>query len=100
LTIIERETVLTHLLSDRFIDKAVAQVWATLLDEGTYLCSLSTMHRIYYGNIMLPKSGDALPLIHHGRNQNWWLTDPVRSGHGTSPCSKVRVAVSGITFTS
>jgi len=22
------------------------QVWATLLDEGTYLCSISTMYRI------------------------------------------------------
>jgi hypothetical protein len=24
----------------------VAQVWATLLDEETYFCSMSTMHRI------------------------------------------------------
>ena len=34
------------LTSDRFVDKSVAQAWATLLDEGTYLCSMSTMHRI------------------------------------------------------
>ncbi|MBK6954500.1 MAG: transposase family protein [Actinomycetales bacterium] len=34
------------LTSDRFVDKSVAQTWATLLDEGTYLCSMSTMHRI------------------------------------------------------
>ena len=32
--------------SDRFVDKSVAQAWATLLDEGTYLCSMATMHRI------------------------------------------------------
>lgn len=29
-----------------FCDKSVAQTWATLLDEGTYLCSMSTMHRL------------------------------------------------------
>jgi putative transposase len=28
----------------------VAQAWATLLDEGTYLCSMSTMHRILRRN--------------------------------------------------
>ncbi|WP_443078753.1 hypothetical protein [Streptosporangium sp. NBC_01495] len=32
--------------SRRFIDKAPAQVWAVLLDEGTYLCSISTMYRL------------------------------------------------------
>lgn len=42
----EREKVLGVLTGVRFADKAVAQTWATLLDEGTYLCSMSTMHRI------------------------------------------------------
>lgn len=42
----EREQVLARLTSTRFADKSVAQTWATLLDEGTYLCSMSTMHRI------------------------------------------------------
>ncbi len=32
--------------SERFCDHAPAQVWATLLDEGTYLASISTMYRI------------------------------------------------------
>jgi putative transposase len=32
--------------AERFCDKAPAQIWATLLDEGTYLCSISTMYRI------------------------------------------------------
>jgi putative transposase len=32
--------------SERFCDKAPAQVWATLLDEGTYLASVSTMYRL------------------------------------------------------
>ena len=42
--------MLAVLTSDRFVDKSVAQAWATLLDEGTYLCSMSTMHRILRAN--------------------------------------------------
>lgn len=42
----ERAHVLAVLTGDRFADKSVAQAWATLLDEGSYLCSMSTMHRI------------------------------------------------------
>jgi putative transposase len=42
----ESARVLAELNSDRFADKSVGQCWATLLDEGTYLCSMSTMHRL------------------------------------------------------
>ena len=42
----EIEDVIEVLTSDRFADKAPEQVWAILLDEGTYLCSTSTMYRI------------------------------------------------------
>jgi transposase InsO family protein len=42
----ERGVVLEVLRSPRFVDKAPAQVWATLLDEGRYLCSISTMYRL------------------------------------------------------
>jgi len=38
--------VLAELDSERFCDQAPAQVWATLLDEGRYLCSISSMYRI------------------------------------------------------
>ena len=31
---------------ERFVDKAPAQVSATLLDEGMFLCSIRTMYRI------------------------------------------------------
>lgn len=46
LTDAEQAEVLAVLTSARFCDKSVAQTWATLLDEGTYLCSMSTMHRL------------------------------------------------------
>jgi putative transposase len=36
--------VVEVLHSDRFVDCAPAQVWATLLDEGRYLCSERTMY--------------------------------------------------------
>jgi putative transposase len=42
---VERHAVL-DLLHTRFIDQAPAQVHATLLDEGTYLCSPRTMYRV------------------------------------------------------
>ena len=42
----ERQTVLDTLHSERFIDQAPAQVHATLLDEGTYLCAPRTMYRL------------------------------------------------------
>jgi putative transposase len=42
----ECQRVLAELNSPRFVDKSVGQCWATLLDEGTYLCSMSTMHRL------------------------------------------------------
>jgi putative transposase len=42
----EEQKVLDVVTSGRFVDKSVAQIWAMLLDEGTYLCSQSTIHRL------------------------------------------------------
>jgi putative transposase len=42
----ERQRVLDVLNSERFRDKSPHEVFATLLDEGTYHCSLRTMYRI------------------------------------------------------
>jgi len=42
----ERQVVLEALHSERFCDKALAEVYATLLDENIYLCSIRAMHRI------------------------------------------------------
>jgi putative transposase len=39
----ERDRILALLRDPAFVDKAPAQVWACLLDQGTYLCSVSTM---------------------------------------------------------
>jgi putative transposase len=42
----ERAEVLATLDSDSFMDKAPAQVYAKLLEDGTYLCSTRTMYRV------------------------------------------------------
>jgi putative transposase len=42
----EEERVLAELDSPRFADKPVAQAYTILLDEGCYLCSQATMHRL------------------------------------------------------
>ena len=41
-----KERVQAVLHEDRFADKAPQEVYASLLDEGIYLCSISTMYRI------------------------------------------------------
>ena len=46
LTASEQTAVLTQRQSARFVDCAPAQVYATLLEEDTYLCSPRTMYRI------------------------------------------------------
>ena len=44
----ERQAVLDTLHSERFVDRAPAEVYATLLDENTYLCSIRTMYRVLH----------------------------------------------------
>ena len=42
----ERAHVLAVMDSDRFVDLAPLQIYGQLLDEGTYLCSVSTFYRV------------------------------------------------------
>lgn len=46
----ERARVLAVLNSDEFVDATPMHVFATLLDRGVYLCSVSTMYRILRDN--------------------------------------------------
>ena len=50
LTDIERRRILDVLNSDRFVDQAPLEIYAQLLDEGIYLCSVSTMYRVLRDN--------------------------------------------------
>ena len=42
----ERQAVLDLLREPRFVDLAPAEVYASLLDQGVYLCSIRTMYRV------------------------------------------------------
>ncbi|QSB14180.1 IS3 family transposase [Natronosporangium hydrolyticum] len=75
----ERDQVAAVLHSERFADKSPAQVWATLLDEGVYLCSESTMYRILRerGEVRERRRQAQHPprvrpeLVAHGPNEIW-----------------------------
>jgi len=56
----ERELVLAELHSARFVDASPVAVWATLLDEGRYLCSPRTMYRLLDGQGELRERRDQL----------------------------------------
>lgn len=45
----ERAQVLAILHEDRFVDQAPAAVYASLLEDGRYLCSVRTMYRLLHG---------------------------------------------------
>jgi len=75
----EEQTVLDTLHSKRFQDQAPRQVYAELLDEGTYLASPSTMYRILAAhgesgerrNQREPRSHAAPHLVATAPNQVW-----------------------------
>jgi putative transposase len=61
----ERKVVLDVLHEPRFIDLAVPQVHATLLEEGRYLCSARTMYRILDENGEVRERRDQLRHPHY-----------------------------------
>lgn len=75
----ERQAVLAVLHEERFIDKAPAQVYARLLDEGAFLCSIRTMYRILDSEGEVRERRDQLrhppyvkpELVATGPNQVW-----------------------------
>ena len=79
LSVLERTQVRDTLNSDRFMDQAPREVYATLLDEGEYLCSIRTMYRILNENQSVRERRDQLKhpnykkpeLLATGPNQVW-----------------------------
>ena len=60
LSAVERQTVRDVLHSERFVDKAPAEVVATLLDEDVYHCSTRTMYRVLDANREVQERRDQL----------------------------------------
>lgn len=46
----EKKEILETLCSERFVDRSPREVFATLLDEGIYLCSIRSMYRVLNEN--------------------------------------------------
>ena len=75
----ERERVLDVLASERFVDRAPAEVVATLLDDGQYLCSERTMYRVLAANVPVRERRNQREhpkytkpeLMATGANQTW-----------------------------
>ncbi len=79
LTPVERKQIKALLESDEFVDEAPATVYAKLLDQGTYLGSVSTMYRILseHGEVRERRRQATHPahkkpeLIANGPNEIW-----------------------------
>ncbi len=75
----EQAAVLGELMSPRFVDRAPHQIYAILLDEGRYLCSIRTMYRLLAAQHAVRERRDqrvhpvyARPeLLAEGPNQVW-----------------------------
>lgn len=75
----EKQDVLESLHSERFQDMAPHEVYATLLDEDRYLCSIRTMYRILEENTEIKERRNQLrhpdykkpELLATGPNQVW-----------------------------
>jgi len=75
----EQQKVLETLHTDRFIDQSPREVYATLLDEGLYLCSVRSMYRILNQHGEVRERRDQLrhpdykkpELLATGSNQVW-----------------------------
>lgn len=90
----EKATVREVLNSERFADQAPRQVYGTLLDEGEYHCSVSTMYRILaeHGEVNERRAQRTHPtytrpeLLATAPNQVWswditWLRGPGKWQH-------------------
>jgi len=86
----ERRHVLETLISEPFRDQPVREVWAQILDEGAYLCSVRTMYRILDENRAVRERRDQLrhpeyqrpELLATGPNQLWsWDITKLKGPH-------------------
>jgi putative transposase len=79
ITALQRDRVLEVLNSERFVDRSPVEAYATLLDEGEYLCSMRSMYRILASNGAVRERRDQLrhpayskpELLATGPNQVW-----------------------------
>lgn len=78
----ERDNVLTVLTSDDYCNQPPAQVYYSLLEKGSYLCSISTMHRLLRARNLQgerrqqrPPQSHAIPRLRATRPNEVWTWD-------------------------
>jgi hypothetical protein len=82
----ETSHVLALLHEPRFVNLATPQVYATLLDEGQYLCSLRTMYRILAANAEVRERRDQpSPRLRQARAAGRGSRSGVELGHHEAP---------------
>ena len=69
---------------ERFVDRPPAEVYATFLDEGKYVCSLRTMYRILHEDAQDPGNDAGSCGIRGTRLRSCWPHNRTSSGRGTS----------------
>jgi putative transposase len=89
LTVVERDAVLTLINSTGYGDLSIGQVWTRELDEGRYLCSMSTMYRIARAAGQSRERRRQADASGEGETRTV-LTGRPRCGRGTSRNSVVR----------
>ena len=94
----ERAAILAELHSERFVDISPTEVWATLLDEGRYLGSISTFYRL------LRQAGESRERRRQATHPATVKPElvayqPNRSGRGISPSCAARRNGAGTTCT-
>lgn len=63
----EQQLILATLNSERFMDLSPSEVYATLLDEGTYLCSIRTMYRLLHRAGEVKERRKQVQRVHYAR---------------------------------
>lgn len=95
----EEATVLQTLNSTRFRDRAPGEIFATLLDEGTYLCSERTMYHILARHGQNVITSGARELRGSIRALSCWQQGQMNCGRGILPSSKGLPSGPGTTCT-
>jgi len=108
----ERQVVLDLLREPRFVDLAPAEVYASLLDQGVYLCSIRTMYRVLAEHDEVRERRRQLrrpvyqkpELLAEGPNQVWsWditkLMGPAKHWRRLDGHSQLPKVIHGVKFT-
>ena len=96
LTSEERCRVLEILHEPRFCDLALGEVYTTLRDEGTHLCSERTMYRILAENEKV-RERRSIASTRTTPHQSCW--PPSRTSYGDKDITKLKVQPNGIGIT-